>query len=241
MSRYGGGYAGSIGSVAGTGFGISNGQAFRNIPNPNFQPAVYTLSIRSPLTGTEFASFTFPLSPQGVKRERAFLGNYYDTQGSAIDHGVARVVDQFGFAPAVYTIEGTTGWQRHLMDGFLLTGLQSIQVLEKLIEKYADLNVKQVTQGSQDLYTLEFYDYFASEFWEVVPIGPQGFIQSAAKPLYTYYRFHWVAVREVSAPILGRVDALAQVFTTPATTAVVNAANTASNLLRLYTPVGELF
>jgi hypothetical protein len=220
----------------------TTGQSFRNFPVPNFQPCVYTLSIRSPgLLGAEYASYTFPISPQMLRKEMMALGSVFDTQGTPAQNGVARLIDQYGLTPVTYTIEGTTGWQRHGSDGYILSGLQSIQVLQRFLSRYSALNAAQVAAGSPDLYTLEFYDYFSNDFWVVVPIGPQMFQQASNRTLYTSYRLRWVALKAVSAPIFGLVDALAQVFGTPATTAVLNAATTINGLLGLYSPTGELF
>lgn len=220
----------------------TTGQSFANYPNPNFQPCVYTVSIRSPgQLGTEYASYTFPLSPQMLRKEETALAAVYDTAGSPAQNGIARLIDQYGMTPVTYQIEGTTGWQRHGRDGFVLTGLQSVQVLQKFLTKYMALNAAQVARGLSDLYTLEFYDYFANDFWIVVPVGPQLFQIAADRPLLTYYKLRWVALKSVGAPILGRVDALAQVFGTPAVTAVINAATTINGLLGLYSPTGELF
>jgi hypothetical protein len=220
----------------------TTGQSFRNLPVPNFQPCVYTLSIRSPgLLGLEYASYTFPLSPEFLRKERTSLATVYDTAGTPAQYGVARLIDQYGLTPVTYQIEGTTGWTRHGSDGYILSGLQSIQVLQRFLLTYASLNAGQVALGLANLYTLEFYDYFSNEFWVVVPIGPQVIQQSRDRTLLSYYRFRWAALKSVSAPILGSIDALAQVFGTPVETAVLNAATTVNSLLGLYSPTGELF
>ena len=218
------------------------GQSYRTYAVPNFQPCVYALSIRNPgQLGTEYASYTFPLSPQSLRKEQTSLATVYDTAGTSAQNGVSRLIDQYGLTPVTYVLEGTTGWQRHLSDGYILTGLQSIQLLQKFLSRFASLNAQQVALGLSDFYTLEFYDYFSNDFWSVVPVGPQIIQMSRERPLLSFYRFRWAALRSVSAPIFGRIDALAQVFGAPVTTAILNAATTVNGLLGMYSPTGELF
>ena len=86
--------------------------------------------------------------------------------------GVARIIDQYGMSPLTFVIEGTTGWQKHLTDGFQYTGLQAIRRIQTILEFFAYLNAGQAQAQKTDFYTMEFYDYFTREFYEVVPIGP---------------------------------------------------------------------
>ena len=212
---------------------------FRTSPVPASQPALYQLSIRAPQQNfTELATYTFPLSPSSLRSERSSLSSWSETQGPSTTQGVTRVVDTYGLAPPVFTIEGTTGWDRHLSDGYVLTGLQSMQLLAKFLARYAELNQAQRIAGNPSLYALEFYDYFSLNFWQVEPVGPQVLRQSNDRPLLTYYRFRWAAVRSIGVPILGLADALANTFATPAQQALISAARTLGAVAVSYGPTG---
>lgn len=220
-----------------------SGQSFRNFPVPNFQPAVYALSIRSPGAALlDYATFTFALSPQALRTEYPALTNHYLVQDDPQtgSPGVAVKADNYGTGPPLIIIEGTTGWQRHGSTGYLSTGLQDIQNLKAFLAEFDTLNQEQMAAGDPDLYALEFYDYFSNEFWQVVPEGPQLIWQTRERPLLHYYRLRLQAMRPVGAPLLGLLDALLQTFATPATAAVVNASIGVGSFLASYSPVGEL-
>ena len=221
------------------------GQIFRTGTVANLSPCFYQLSIRQPGGFfSEFATYTFPLSPSALRTERNALSSYVDTQGPALTQGVTRVVDTYGLSPPIFTIEGTTGWDTHLTDGNFLPGMQSMQLLQAFLQRYASLNQGQRAAGNSDMYQLEFYDYFMSQFWVVEPVGPQIMRQDNARPLLSFYRFRWAAVKPVGLPLLGEADALLQVFGTPASRAVVNAASTVTAIIAAYSiagsPIGSL-
>lgn len=215
-------------------------QTFRTIPvGLGTQPAVYQLSIRAPgQTFAELSTYTFPLSPSRLRMARSSLSSFVDTQGSASSQGVTRVMDVYGLAPPIYTIEGTTGWDRHMSDGYVLTGLQSMQLLAAFLAQYATLNQQQRASGNPNYYTLEFYDYFGDNFWQVEPIGPQIFNQSNDRPTLIYYRFSWAAVKPAGVPVLGVVDALAGLVSSSAAQAAINAAQTLGAFTTAYAPFG---
>lgn len=167
---------------------------------------LYTLSLRSPdAASTIFngMSYTFPISPQAIRKEVVSYNTVMDVASSDPSFaGVQRIVDQFGQSLPIYTLRGTTGWQRHSTDGYVWDGLDSIRRVQSMLTTYAQNNQNQIAQGKADqLYTLEFYDYFSTEFWEIVPIGPQGIDQSADRSLYSYYTFRFACVRDVSSAI----------------------------------------
>lgn len=177
------------------------GQTFRNLPVPNFQQAVYGLIIRgaSPPYPV-IAAYVFPLSPESIRKDYAAMTNIYDVAGSPQQGGVQRIVDQFGNSPVTFLIEGTTGWQYHGTDGYTLTGLQSILQLQQMLAYFAYLNQTLIAQGNSDLCRLEFYDYFTGDYWEVVPIGPQGIRQNRSQPLLLRYSFRLAGVTNLAAP-----------------------------------------
>lgn len=190
------------------------GQVFRNLPKPNFQPAIYALAIREPAPSFGLvSSYTFPLSPRNIRKEFSAMGSFYDVAGSPQELGIKRQIDQFGNTPVIYTISGTTGWQFHGTDGYSLSGTASMQALEQLLSTYAELNQIQVQAGLPDLYVMELYDYFLGEFWEVVPIGRQGTYQDENQPLMIHYRFRLVGIRPLDGPpVVEIADALALAF-----------------------------
>lgn len=216
---------------------------FRPIPVPANQPVVYQLSIRAPGSlFSEFATYTFPLSPSAVRYDRPTLSTYVDTRGPASSQGVTRVMDAYGQAPPSILIEGTTGWDRHALDGYVLTGLQSVQLLQQFLSRYSALNAQQAEAGQPDMYTLEWYDYFQNQFWSVEPVGPQTVWQDAQRPLLTNYRLYLCATAPVGLvnALLHGVDALASVFATPAQQAGLMAAQTLGAVATAYGPTGLL-
>lgn len=214
-------------------------QQFRNKDVGQYQPAVYQLSIRAPGQAfAELATYTFPLTPTLLRTERNAMSTPYDTQGPSTTDGVTRNVDVYGLTPPTFVIEGTTGWDLHSSDGYVLTGLQSIMLLQQFLARYTQLNQRQRETGNPALFALEFYDYFLDSFWQIEPIGPQGIRQSVDRTKLVYYRFRWAGVQPVGVPILGELDALATTFATPATTAAVAAARTLGAMTVAYGPAG---
>ena len=217
------------------------GPIFRTHTAAATQPCSYQLSIRAPgQVVAEIATYTFPLSPAALRTVRSGMSTYNDTQGTANSQGVTRVVDRYGLSPPMFSIQGTTGWDYHLSDGYILTGLQSLQLLAQFLARYATLNELQRAAGNPDLYTLEFYDYFLTQFWQIEPVGPQGLRQSADRPLLTYYEFNWIGVAPIGLPVIGEIDAIANTLLTPAQQAAVNAARTISAALVAYGPTGAV-
>jgi hypothetical protein len=214
---------------------------FRPIAVPNNASVLYQLSIRAPNSQfSEFATYTFPLSPSGVRYERSTLSSMMDVQGPPSKQGVTRVIDTYGQAPPMITVEGTTGWDRHSMDGYILTGLQSIQLLQQFISSYASLNQTQMQQGTAKLYALEWYDFFSNQFWVVEPIGPQMVWQDTTRPMLTNYRFRFAASVQPGLPnvALHEIDSLASLIATPAAQAALMAAQTVTAMTVAYAPTG---
>lgn len=172
------------------------------------QRVLYQLRLCAPvISAIEISTYTFPLSPSSLRTERSSMSSFSDTQGPPLTQGVSRVMDTYGLAPPVFTIEGTTGWDLHSTDGYSLSGLQSMQQLAQFLAVYADLNQVQRVAGIPYLYSLEFYDYFTSSFWKIEPVGPQVFQQDAARPQLVYYRFRWAA----TIPAGGVADVLDEI------------------------------
>ena len=217
-------------------------QMFRTLPvGLGVLPARYQLSIRAPgQVFAELSTFTFPITPTSLRIDRSSLSTFSDTQGPASSQGVTRVIDVYGLAPPVYTIEGTTGYDRHMADGFILSGLQSMALLAQFLAQYAQLNQVQRAAGNSQFYTLEFYDYFQSQFWQIEPIGPQIYRQANDRPNLIYYRFRWAAYKPAGVPVLGEIDALANLLATPAQQAAINAASTMGAILTSYGPSGAV-
>ena len=212
---------------------LNPSQSFAAIPVVNTSLALYTLTIRAPgHAKAAVASYTFPISPSSLVKRNTVMTGIYDVAGSPAQIGVRRNVDVYGASPPTYMLEGTTGWQRHSSDGFGLTGMQSIAALQAMLTQYEELNQQQMANGNPDLYTLEFYDYFAGEYWRIEPVGEQTIAQESSKPLYFRYSFHWAAIYAVADPIQPSVadPILAALVTAPGAALAVLAASTGVTL-----------
>lgn len=211
---------------------------FRTKSVPANQPCLYQIRLCAPvLTAVEITTYTFPLSPTALRMERSSLSSFSDTQGSPLTQGVTRVMDTYGLAPPIFTIEGTTGWDLHSGDGYSMTGLQSMQQLAAFLATYADLNQVQRLAGIPYLYTLEFYDYFTSNFWQIEPVGPQMFQQDSSRPLLVYYRFRWAATKP--AGLIGDVlDTIGNVLDLASQLSTSGLAQNIDGVLGNYSPVG---
>jgi hypothetical protein len=204
---------------------------FRTIPVINTQLTLYSLAIRDSGFGLT-SGYTFPISPANIRKETTALTNFYDVMGPPELLGVQRIIDVYGTTPVMYTIEGTTGWKLHNTDGFALTGLDSIRAIESLLEQFAFLNQSIIAdQQGQDLFTLEFYDYFRNDYWQVVPYGQQMIRQSRNRPLFVDYLFRLIGVQDLSSALFlsdTLVTLLTQVIGS-FVSSILNFGNTLSN------------
>jgi hypothetical protein len=213
-------------------------QQFRTKSVANDGKCLYQIRLCAPvISALEIHTYTFPLSPSSLRFERSSMSSYVDVQGSLVNQGVKRVVDVYGLAPPIITIEGTTGWDTHLMDGDDTTGLDSIKQLATFLATYAELNQVQRLAGIPFLFTLEFYDYFTNNFWVIEPIGPQIFQQDSARPLLSYYRFRWAAIHP--AGFLGDLlDTMDTVFNISSQLSSIGLSETVGNFMNNYSPTG---
>lgn len=225
-------------SVA-TGAMVASSQSFNTIPLPNTQLALYRLSIRAPGGSNQSVrDWTFPISPQNLQKSFTAMANVYDVAGPSKTSGVMRVVDMYGNSPVTYKLRGTTGWQRHSTDNYESTGLESIADIQDCLNSFASFNAGQQADNNSDLYTLEFYDYFTGDFWQVVPIGPQTVMQDAQRPLLFYYDFTLAGVKNLTDPITDSTDDPVQSALSVSTSQAVSTLNTSlTSTLNSY--VGE--
>lgn len=218
--------AGGIGfSIGlGTAAGPIPGQTFRTVPVPNFQTCLYALAIRGPTPPYPLVSmYTFPLSPEQVRKEYASMTNIFDVAGSPAQAGVARQADLYGDSPVTFMIDGTTGWQYHSTDGYRMTGLQSIIALQNFLNYFAQLNQSQMRNRIANLYMLEFYDYFSGDFWQVVPVGRQSINRSVRRPLLAQYSFRLAGLQSLAAPrVPTTADPIALAFSVGVTQGSIN-------------------
>jgi hypothetical protein len=199
---------------------------FHPILVPKIRLPLYILSIRAPLPPyLPVETFIFPLSPSAVRKTAVSLTAFYDTPGPPSLNGVQRNVDNYGLTPFTYEIEGTTGWDRHMTDGYLYTGLQAFQRLQRMFQNYAQFNQSQRTLGQSQLYFMEFADFFNGEFYRVEPFGPMEFTQSERAPLLQFYRLRLLGLFPIGSPLENALvsDALALLFSLPVPTAVQKA------------------
>lgn len=204
-------------------------QIYRNQQVVNNRHALFQFYIRQPgKKGSVQKKYTLPISPANLKYSNTAMVTFYDTQGFAgypsnsntLGQGVQRIVDQYGVAPLVVDIEGTTGWQKHLVDGYKYTGLTSVQDFLGMINGYLTLNAVQSQNQKTDFFTLEFYDYFRPAALEIVPVGPQILEIDKNRPLYYNYKFHFVATRVLSLPTIDSTsDPILGAFQTAISTA----------------------
>lgn len=219
---------GAVGGIANIGLGtVSNpaGQIFATRALPNSRFSYYTLAICDPNSQQPVETYIFPLSPSSVVKEFSAMTNFYDvaSQPSQNDNGVTRIVDVFGNSPVTYMLRGTTGWQYHSTDGYAFTGVDSILLLQSALNSFAQRNKQQINSGASNLYTLEFYDYFTGDYWQVVPVGPQRIEQTSQRPLLFEYTLRLVGVKDLSAgPSVQPPDDLAANLVGGATTSLGN-------------------
>lgn len=200
-------------------------QQFSTLPVPNTRATLYQLTLRESASGQLIQGYTFPISPQMLRKESVALTALHDVQGPAYQGGVARQVDQFGQSPPIFQIQGTTGWRLHSADGFSWDGITSIRVLQGMLFQFARLNQSRAAANDPNLVTLTFSDYFMDEHWIVVPIGPQGILQDARSPLWAQFRFRLAAVRNLAwPPISAAQDPVTQPASDPVAAAQSGAA-----------------
>ena len=218
------------------------GQTFQTQPVVNQRTALYALTIVGPSPSTQvYASYTFPLSPTSVSRETTAMSNVYDVAGTQQQGGVSRQLDSYGLAPVNFTIEGTTGWQLHATDGYAYDGISSILALQQLLNLYAQLNTGQAI-NNQPLYTLEFYDYFLNDYWQVEPVGRQEPIrQNAARPIIAEYSFRFAGIVDLGQPGTAAIqaassDPIAAQLSTSATQAQSSLSSSLGSSLDAYAP-----
>jgi hypothetical protein len=214
------------------------GQSFDTQPLPNNSYVLFMLSIRDFSPAKQAVqSYIFPISPSAINKEYAAMSNYYDTQGTPQQYGVNRTVDQFGNSPPTFTLEGTTGWQRHSIDGYAFTGMESILQLQNMLNYYVQLNQSQAAANNPNLYSLELYDYSSGDFWQVEPIGRQGITRNERRPLLFNYAFRFVAIKNVAAPIPPlNLDLILTDFQTPSLQALGTLTAYTESLLTNYSP-----
>lgn len=207
-----------------------------NRTNPATTPfSLYSLVLRGPSAPyPPLVVYIFPLSPSNIRREVVGKGNFYDVVGSPVNFGVNRIVDIYGQSPPTYNIGGTTGVKYHSRDGYIWSGLQSVQILSDIIAQYFSLNAAVTQAGGTNLFRLEFYDFYTGEFWEVVPLGPQGLSQSSARPQLVMYQFTLVGTTSLEQPIAPALDSLLKYITTPINQIFSSISSSVSNFLSSY-------
>jgi hypothetical protein len=205
----------ALGPAVGAGINaiINTTSGFRTRPAGPLPPAIYALSIRGATPPyAPFFYYYFPISPSNITKEVVGMGNFYDVAGPTLNFGVQRIVDVYGEAPPILSIAGTTGVKYHSTDGGFLTGLESIQILQAAISQYFAAVTAASTAGAgaagNSLPRLEFYDYFTSSFYQVVPLGSQGIRQDSRTPQLLFYNFRFVVVENLETALIGAIDSM---------------------------------
>lgn len=140
--------------------------------------------------------YVFPISPAQLRKNVASMTQIYDVQNIDRNRKIQRYVDLYGMAPPIWNIEGTQGQAYHSTDGFQYTGLQSYQAMQQLFSQYASA----MTIG-QNPPTIEFYDHYSGDFWEVVPWQVQIFGFSVDRPTFPTYHLVLAGVNDLSGQI----------------------------------------
>ena len=218
--------------------GIGAAQSFSTRSIPNNGVALFALAIFMPSSNQPVASYIFPISPTDVSKEFTGMSAYYDVGGSPGEFGVHRVVDSYGNSPLNFSIRGTTGFQYHSTDRFGFTGVQSISLFVEILNRYAQINATLQVQGNPTAAILEMYDYYAGDFWSVVPIGRQQVQISNQQPLIFNYNFRLVGISNLEAAITHPQDPVLQSFSTPASQTQTALRQQTGLILSDYTPTG---
>lgn len=182
-----------------------------------------------------YATYLFPISPQSIGRNSTAMATIYDTQGTTKENGVHRVIDEYGQAPPTWTLRGTTGYQYHNTDNYQYTGWQSLQEIKNLIDSFAALNSSQSEYGFP-LYTMELSNYYDSEFWQVVPVGPQSIAREANRPIWGYYDFTFVGIKPIESPESTATDPVLSALSQSFNTVLQGAVTFASSVAQSYYP-----
>lgn len=233
------GFLGDATALIGPGLAaaLGNTSAFRTRPAPNQPPALYSLAIRSgSMPFLPYFIYTFPISPANLRKEFGGMGNFYDVQGPPGSFGVTRVPDVYGMSPPIYTIAGTTGVKYHSTDRYLYTGLQSVLILQGAIAQYFALCAAAVQDGASQIPRLEFYDFFQGDFYQVLPLGPQGVSQDSSRPQLVNYQFRLIAIQSLLEPLLSDLDSILSPLTQGIGQGITGLDNSMSSALGSYSP-----
>lgn len=133
------------------------------------------------------SSFIFPISPQSLNIQRKSLSAWYETQGSATQNYVNRIIDVYGLTPPIFSIRGTTGFNKYSNTNYNMPGIALMRALQGFIELYFKTSQTSVVIGNTAPSNLQWLDYFYGEYWNVVPIGPVNVRQDSQRPLWMYY------------------------------------------------------
>jgi len=215
---------------------LANTGPFRTQPATT-PTALFSLAIRqATMPYLPLFIYTFPLTPSALRKDTVGMANYYDVAGTAANFGVQRIVDIYGQTLPVFSISGTTGVKYHSTDNFLTTGLESINILQGAISQYFAMVAAAgaVTNTATKLPRLEFYNYYSGEFYQVVPIGPQGISQDANRPQLLNYQFKWVAVYNLAAPIAAAIDSIVGAISGPISAGISSLGTSIGNTVSSY-------
>lgn len=244
LSGIGGSLLGDAAQAASNALGPAAAALLANTGPYRTQPAstpmaLFSLAIRqATMPYLPLFIYTFPLSPSALRKDTVGMGNYYDVAGTAANFGVQRVVDIYGQTLPVFSISGTTGVKYHSTDNYLTTGLESIQILQGAISQYFSMVAAAgaVTNTATKLPRLEFYNYYTGEFYQVVPIGPQGISQDSNRPQLLSYQFKWVAVYNLAAPLAAAIDSVVGAISGPISAGISAIGTSVQGAITAYAP-----
>lgn len=209
---------------------------FQTIKVLNFQLALYMLSMRAPEPPfLPIQTFIFPISPQRVRKVMNAMAMPYDTAGTPLQAGVNREVDRYGTSPFTYEVEGTTGWDLHMTDGFSAPGLIAAKNLQNMFIAYDENNALQRLNNNPYSYTMEWADFFTGEYYQVEPSGPIEIHASERAPLLQYFRFRLIGIQPIAAPLIAAdLEAVDILFSSAPASVLTSTLLTTAAVLSLY-------
>lgn len=175
---------------------VGTGTKFPTQMVANTRTTQYSLIFITGPNPKDATTYNFPITPQQYSMQRRSLAMPYDTPGSSQNLNVNRIVDVYGLTPITFKIQGTTGFNKHAVDGFLYSGIESLRLLQKLLEIYFEF----AQTFPKPTVSLQFLDFYYQEFWNVVPVGPLVINQSKEKPQLMFYDLTLAGTTRVSSP-----------------------------------------
>lgn len=190
-------FAGKQNSRSKNDFLKGNDSRIVNVPNTDSATYMLTIEAETQKSNGPHLQYIFPISPSQITSNQHSYNTYYDIPSSVNKGGVHRLIDEYGIAPPVFTIQGTTGWNKLPSSHYTIGGLQAFRDLEDFIKTYNSLNI--VANRTQiPGFKLAFLDFWYHDYWYVTPMGPIRRRQSERQPLLVNYELDFAAYEAIN-------------------------------------------